>query len=43
MTASMRAVSVRGPRVPRIGVVEGGRLIDERLMKHRRDVTIGPN
>jgi hypothetical protein len=43
MTASMRAVSVRGPRVLRIGVVEGGRLIDERLMKQRRSVTIGPN
>ncbi len=43
MTASMRAVALRGPRVLRIGVVEGGRLIDERLMKQPRDVTVGPN
>jgi hypothetical protein len=44
MTAVMRAVSqVAGPKILRIGVVQGGKVIDERLIKDRGHVTIGPS
>lgn len=43
MTAVMRAVSATGPKVLRIGVVIGGRVIEERIIKERVDVTVGPS
>jgi hypothetical protein len=44
MTAVMRAVAhVAGPKILRIGVVQGGRVVDERLIKERGHVTIGPS
>lgn len=44
MTAVMRAVSqTAGPKILRIGVVQGGKVIDERLIKQRVSVTIGPS
>lgn len=44
MTAVMRAVSQQsGPKILRIGVVQGGKVIDERLIKERGNVTIGPS
>ncbi len=44
MTAVMRAVSQQaGPKILRIGVVQGGKVVDERLIKLRADVTIGPS
>jgi len=44
MTAVMRAVAqVSGPKILRIGVVQGGKVIDERLIKDRGHVTIGPS
>jgi hypothetical protein len=44
MTAVMRAVSQQaGPKILRIGVVQGGKVIDERLVKQRISVTIGPS
>ena len=44
MTAVMRAVSQQtGPKILRIGVVQGGKVIDERLIKERTHVTIGPS
>ncbi len=44
MTAVMRAMSVAtGPKVLRIGVVQGGRVIEERVIKQRTTVTIGSN
>lgn len=44
MTAVMRAVSQQaGPKILRIGVVQGGKVIDERLIKARTSVTIGPS
>jgi hypothetical protein len=40
----MRAVSqASGPKILRIGVVQGGKVIDERLIKQRGSVTIGPS
>lgn len=42
MTAVMRAMSVGvGPKVIRIGIVQGGRVIEERVIKQRTTVTIG--
>lgn len=42
MTAVMRAMSVvAGPKVIRVGVVRGGRVIEERIVKQRTTVTIG--
>jgi hypothetical protein len=32
-----------GPKILRIGVVQGGKVIDERLIKQRTNVTIGPS
>ncbi len=44
MTAVMRAMSVQtGPKVLRIGLVQGGRVIEERIIKQRTSVTIGSN
>jgi hypothetical protein len=44
MTAVMRALpQASGPKVLRIGLVQGGRVIEERVIKQRTHVTIGPN
>ncbi|MFO0570821.1 MAG: AgmX/PglI C-terminal domain-containing protein [Polyangiaceae bacterium] len=43
MTAVMRAVALSGPKVLRIGVVQGGRIIEERIVKQRTHVTVGPS
>jgi len=44
MTAVMRAVSQQaGPKILRIGVVQSGKVVDERLIKDRTHVTIGPS
>jgi hypothetical protein len=42
MTAVMRAMSqATGPKVLRIGLVSGGRVIEERIIKQRTTVTVG--
>jgi hypothetical protein len=42
MTAVMRAMAqASGPKVLRIGLVQGGRVIEERIIKQRTTVTIG--
>src|SRR5882762_3748119 len=42
MTALMRAVAQQaGPKVLRIGLVQGGRVIEERIIKQRTSVTVG--
>jgi len=42
MTAVMRAVAANtGPKVLRIGVVQGGRVAEERIIKQRTNVTVG--
>ncbi len=38
MTAVMRAVAATGPKVLRIGVVQSGRVIEERIIKQRTHV-----
>lgn len=44
MTAVMRAVSQQtGPKVLRIGLVQAGRVVEERIIKQRTSVTIGPS
>jgi hypothetical protein len=43
MTAVMRAVASSGPKVLRIGLIQGGRVVEERIIKQRTSVTIGPN
>ncbi len=43
MTAVMRAVQASGPKVLRIGVVHAGRVTEERIIKQRSHVTVGPN
>src|SRR5258708_26799497 len=44
MTAVMRAVAqVPGPKVSRISLVQGGKGIEERVIKQRAHVTIGPS
>ena len=43
MTAVMRAVAATGPKVLRIGVVQGGRVLEERIIKQRSHVTVGPS
>lgn len=44
MTAVMRAMATAtGPKVLRIGLVAGGRIIEERIVKQRTSVTIGPS
>lgn len=41
MTAVMRAVASSGPRVLRIGLVQDGRVMEERIVKERTNVTVG--
>ena len=44
MTAVMRAMPVAtGPKVLRIGLVQGGKVIEERVIKQRGTVTVGPS
>jgi hypothetical protein len=43
MTAMMRAVMPTGPKVLRLGVVQSGRVIEERIIKQRTTVTVGPS
>jgi outer membrane biosynthesis protein TonB len=43
MTAVMRAVASTGPKVLRIGLIQGGRVVEERIIKQRTSVTIGAN
>jgi hypothetical protein len=43
MTAVMRAVAATGPKVLRIGVVQAGRVVEERIIKQRTHVTVGPS
>ncbi len=44
MTAVMRAMAqASGPKVLRIGLVQGGRVIEERIIKQRVTVTVGSN
>jgi hypothetical protein len=44
MTAVMRAVTVAtGPKVLRIGLVQSGKVIEERVVKQRSHVTVGPS
>jgi hypothetical protein len=43
MTAVMRAVMATGPKVLRLGVVQAGRVIEERIIKQRVHVTVGPS
>src|SRR5512133_1525084 len=43
MTAVMRAVAATGPKVLRIGVVQAGRVVEERIIKLRTHVTVGPS
>src|SRR2546423_15502492 len=42
MTAVMRAVAqAQGPKVLRIGIVQAGRVVEERIIKQRTTVTVG--
>ena len=41
MTAMMRAVASAGPKVLRIGLIQSGRVIEERIIKQRTNVTVG--
>src|SRR5262245_36701082 len=44
MTAIMRAVpQIAGPKVLRIGLVQAGRVIEERVIKQRTTVSVGPS
>jgi TonB family protein len=44
MTAVMRAMQVNaGPKVLRIGLVSNGRVMEERVIKQRTTVTVGPS
>lgn len=43
MTAVMRAVAPSGPKVLRIGLVREGRVLEERVVKQRTNVTVGPS
>src|SRR5688572_26296472 len=43
MTAMMRAVAGTGPKVLRIGLIQAGRVIEERIIKQRTSVTVGSN
>ena len=44
MTAVMRAMQqATGPKVLRIGLVQAGRIIEERIIKQRTSVTVGPS
>jgi outer membrane biosynthesis protein TonB len=41
MTAVMRAAASVGPKVLRIGLIQAGRVIEERIIKQRTNVTVG--
>jgi TonB family protein len=43
MTIAMQAVQVRvtGPKVLRIGVIQGGKIVEERIIRQRETVTVG--
>ena len=41
MTAVMRAVASTGPKVLRIGIIQEGRVVEERIIKQRTSVTVG--
>src|SRR5580700_10014774 len=44
MTAVMRAMQQStGPKVLRIGLVAAGRILEERIVKQRTSVTVGPS
>jgi hypothetical protein len=44
MTAVMRAMpAASGPRVLRIGVIQGGKVVEDRALKQRATVTAGPS
>jgi hypothetical protein len=44
MTAVMRAMQqATGPKVLRIGLVSSGRILEERIVKQRTSVTVGPS
>src|SRR5580658_70405 len=44
MTAVMRAIQqTSGPKVLRIGLVASGRILEERVVKQRTSVTVGPS
>jgi len=44
MTMAMQAVkTVQGPKVLRIGVIQGGKIIDERIIRDRGTVSVGTN
>ena len=44
MTAVMRAMATAtGPKVLRIGLVQSGRVVEERIIKQRTTVTVGSN
>jgi TonB family protein len=43
MTMAMQAVNIRptGPKVLRIGVIQGGKIVEERIVRKRETVTVG--
>jgi hypothetical protein len=43
MTVAMQAVSIKpgGPKVLRIGVIQGGKIVEERIIRKRETVTVG--
>jgi len=43
MTMAMQAVNVKpiGPKVLRIGVIQGGKIVEERIVRKRETVTVG--
>jgi TonB family protein len=43
MTMAMQAVQVRtsGPKVLRIGIIQGGKIVEERIIRQRETVTVG--
>jgi hypothetical protein len=44
MTAVMRAMqTASGPKVLRIGLLQSGRILEERIVKQRTSVTVGPS
>jgi hypothetical protein len=43
MTALMRAAASAGPKVLRIGLIQAGRVVEERIVKQRTNVTVGPS
>lgn len=45
MTMAMQAVQVRpgGPKVLRIGIIQGDKMVEERVVRKRETVTVGPS